>query len=151
MLAHAVSATTPYSNVVSLSRGPRRFTGQEIKEPVWKVWLKNEADVSKNLMVDDNEQIQVGWHSFVLRWDHSKPLLELLIDGHVAIAAADYVDAWPVRFTTDISLGAWPRHSPEHYVETCIAGWRTLDNPFDDTLIDAQVKAMTSLLGCPQS
>jgi hypothetical protein len=148
IVAHAASALEPYSNVVSLARGPRRFSGEDVKVPTWKVWLVNDTGVSRLLRIDDTEQIQVGWHNFVLRWNHDKPLLELLVDGRIAIADTSYTEAWPSRFMTEISLGAWPKHWAGHYIETCIARWSVLRRPFDDALIQAEVAAVASLPAC---
>jgi hypothetical protein len=148
IIAHAVQTTPPYSNVVAVARGPRRFSETEIREPVWKLWLKNDVDESKLLMVADSEQIQEGWHNFLLRWDHSKPVIELILDGHVLLADAAYLEAWPTRFMADISFGAWPRRSPEHYAETCIAGWSFLGDAFDDATIRLNVASTARLPPC---
>jgi hypothetical protein len=150
IIAHAVSALDPYSNVVSLARGPRRFVGEDIKLPTWKVWLVNEAGTSRLLRVDDSEQLLDGWHNFVLRWNHAKPILELLVDGKVVLAEPDYTEAWPTRFTTEISIGAWPKHWTEHYIETCIDGWSTLDQPFNDEAISRAVARIESLEACKE-
>lgn len=148
IIAHAVSALDPYSNVVSLSHGPRKFSGEDIEAPAWKVWLVNDTGVSRLLRVDDTEQISVGWHNFILRWNHEKPLLELLLDGRGVIAEPNYAEAWPTRFTTDISLGSWPKRWAEHYVDTCIARWQILDQPFEEGVIADQVGALDSLPAC---
>ena len=92
-----------------------------------------------------------GVLNFILRWDHAKPLLELLLDGRVVIAEASYWEAWPTRFMTDVSLGAWPRHAPEHYVETCIAGWSTIDSAFDQAVVKAAVDGAAGLPPCAQN
>jgi hypothetical protein len=151
IISHAVSTRTPYSNVVSVARGPRRFSAEDIKAPTWRVWLVNDDGVSRVLWIDDTEQIKVGWHNFVLRWDHGKPLLELLIDGRTVIAEPNYAEAWPARFVTDITLGAWPSHGSEHYLETCIAHWRAVEQPFEDKLIETEIKGLASLPACDLS
>jgi hypothetical protein len=150
IFAHAASTSSPYSNVVSLAHGPRKFSETEVKQPAWKVWIKNDANSSMLLMIDDTEEIKIGWHNFILRWDHTKPLLELLLDGKVVIAEPNYTGAWPTRFMTDISLGAWPRQAPIHYVETCIAGWSALVDAFDDARIGAEVTVAPNLPVCPE-
>jgi hypothetical protein len=79
IIAHAASTLRPYSNVVSVARGPREFSGPELTQPAWKVWLCNDANVSRVLKVNDTEQIPTGWHNFrtpdippskLVRFDH---------------------------------------------------------------------------------
>ena len=102
----------------------RSFSMPGINLPAWKIWLVNDPGIGQVWSANDTDELGSGWHNFIVRWDHSQPLLELLIDGRTEIATSDYLAFWPTRFAADIMLGAWPQHWSEHYVDTCIARWQ---------------------------
>jgi hypothetical protein len=149
LFSHAGTPVSPYANVFSLLRGPRKFEKDEIHIPVWKLWLCNGSSNGNWYHIGDTDSFPSGWHSFVVRWDHTKPSLELVIDGQVLISVNNYLPHWPEQFTSEITVGAWPRPWSEHYIETCAARWKVLENAFDTSAIEEEKSAAQSLPRCP--
>lgn len=121
-LTKAVGDKKRYVNVFSLSRGPDSYSPPI--HPVWKLWLANACGQEKIWSCEDFEQLEPGWHHFIIRWDHGKPVLELLIDGQHLIARDDYQVYWPEEYDDQVVLGTWPNRNRIHFVETSL--WRTL-------------------------
>jgi len=107
LFSHATNnGETPYKNVLSLSRGPRSYNPP--KEPQWKLWLTDKNGNSFKRIVDDTENIQPGWHHFVVRWNHDVPLIDLLIDGVIKISTKEYLNCWPSEYSDVLIFGSWP-------------------------------------------
>jgi len=139
IFAHAVSPSVPYTNVFSLSRGPSDFSDAK-RAPAWKLWLaSNNAANGTSWRYEDKETTKQGWHHFLVRWDHRKPVLEVLLDGSVIIAQDDYLRFWPKRIMADISVGCWPTRWSEHFIDTWVANVCELPNPFDSASVDREV------------
>jgi len=145
ILAHAVSPSTPYTNVFTLCRGPVDFA-DKIAKPAWKFWLvPNNPAHGKSWRYEDREEIRLGWHHFLVRWNHEKPILEVLLDGNPIISEADYVPHWPKRIMADITVGCWPTGWSEHFIDTWVANVGELENPFDNTRVAPEVKRCKEL------
>ena len=79
ILGHVVEAKSPYKGVFSLYRGPLAYAPESKDHPTWKIWLtSDDGSQSKSWSYPDTPEIAVGWHNFIVRWDHSKPVLELV-------------------------------------------------------------------------
>jgi hypothetical protein len=122
ILACTTTPYRPYKNVVSLSHGPReKYDPPE--DPSWRIWLANEAGEGKVWTCPDGPEFPPGWHLFVLRWDHSSPRLELLVDNRVVRVAEGYQHYWPKDYPDRLLVGCWPSYAPVHYADTYL--WRT--------------------------
>jgi hypothetical protein len=131
VLAHATSPSSPYKNIFSFHNGPLAFTEGKKNKPTWQLWLVSDASGGNAWKYEDSAAIEAGWHHFIIRWDHDKPLLELLLDGKTIITADDYLKFWPKRVLTSMTVGCWPNPWREHYIDTWIAQVKVLSNLFD--------------------
>lgn len=132
ILGHVLEAKSPYKGVFSFHRGPLAYAADGKDQPTWKLWLtSDDGSQSKSWSYPDVEQVAVGWHNFVVRWKHSKPLLEVLLDGRSIIQALDYERFWPRKILSRMVVGCWPNKWKEHYIETWIAKVRTSRQSFD--------------------
>jgi len=111
-----------YVNVFALSRGPKKFNPPE--HPVWKLWLANAQGEKRIWEWEDSEELEPGWHHFLIRWDHARPLLEFLIDGQGVIKDDNYIKNWPGEYDGKIMVGTWSGRGTVHYIETQL--WRTM-------------------------
>jgi uncharacterized membrane protein YhdT len=120
-----------YTDVFALSRGP---AATKDSPPSWRVVLSDSNGKGAEWYFPDSADIDVGWHHFVLRWDHHQPLLEMLIDGEPKISRDDYRDFWPGRLVESVIVGCWL--SPEwavHFANTYF--WKVQEHdrfPSDD-------------------
>lgn len=120
LIAHATNeGKTPYQNVVGLSRGPRIY--EPPIEPRWKVLLIDKNGQIFELAEEDTEDIEPGWHHFLLRWNHDAPLLQLLIDGVSKITNNKYIEYWPTEYAETVLFGTWPYRWSEFYLNGKIA------------------------------
>lgn len=110
-----------YVNAFALINGPQKWTPPS--NPIWKIWLSNGKGDQKIWTYNDSEELHPGWHHFLIRWDHTKPLFELLIDGTETIYADGYLEYWPHEYASQFFIGTWPTHDNCHFIETWI--WRT--------------------------
>ena len=121
LVAHAThGGRQPYRNVFSLSRGPTKFdppTG-----PLWRLWLANGEPRDRLWTVPDDGSLTEGWHNFVIRWNHGRPVLELLVDGKTMISASDYREFWPSEYADKVLIGTWPQRWQGFYANTTF--WR---------------------------
>lgn len=123
IFAHATHSE-PYKNVFALCLGPANPNASSLGEARWKLWLADSKGRRRRFQSPDPEELQPGWHHFLVRWNHTLPRLEALIDGTVIIREDDYLAFWPQSFTQHIHLGAWPiREWGVHFAETCF--WRS--------------------------
>jgi hypothetical protein len=123
IIAHATSTKESYRNVFSCCRGPINFRSEEgRKTPAWKLWLVDGAGSGKVWHCVDSDSLKVGWHHFLVRWDHERAILELLVDHIVVIHAEDYKPYWPAEASEKMTIGCWPSLSQIHVVNTSI--WR---------------------------
>jgi hypothetical protein len=109
-----------YINVFSLARGPKYF--HPPRNPDWKLWLTNAEGESWSASYIDSRDLSVGWHHFLIRWNHGKPLIELLIDGATVIHRSDYSKFWPTELSSNLLIGNWANRWDGHSVETHL--WR---------------------------
>lgn len=145
IFAHAVSPSSPYKNVLSFHRGPEKFEEGKKDKPTWQLWLVPDASIHGVWRHPDTETIEVGWHHFLVRWDHQKPVLELLLDGQAIIHTEDYLKYWPHRVLTSMTVGCWPNPWREHYIDTWIADVGIVANPFDSRHIENALKRRRDL------
>lgn len=120
IVAHATHTSEPYKNVFALCRGPR---WESPREPQWRLWLANAKGERRVWCCSDTRDLEPGWHHFTLRWRHSEPLLEMLIDGRPSLRASQEYEAyWPVEYGR-ISIGCWCHKWYGHFANTYF--WRT--------------------------
>ena len=131
ILAHATLPSSPYKNVFSFHRGPLEFVAGKKDKPTWQLWLVSDASFHGAWKCGDAATIETGWHHFIIRWDHDRPVLELVLDGNVIITTTEYLKCWPNRVLTSMTVGCWPNPWREHYIDTWIAQVKVLSNPFD--------------------
>jgi len=123
LFAHATSTKKPYRNVFSFCHGPLDFlseTGE--KTPAWKLWLADGAGNSRIWRCEDTDRLAVGWHHFLVRWDHEKSVLEVLVDHIALVQVEDYKQYWPTEASDKMTIGCWPTLNKIHIVNTSI--WR---------------------------
>jgi hypothetical protein len=93
-----------------------------IKTPVWKLGLVDGAGSGNAWCCEDSHTLTVGWHHFLVRWDHDKSVLELLVDHTALIHVEDYKRYWPTEASETMTIGCWPSLAKIHVVNTSI--WR---------------------------
>jgi len=143
LIAHATNeGKSPYQNVIGLSRGPRIYDPPT--EPRWKLWLVNENCKGFERTVEDTEDIEPGWHHFLVRWNHDAPLIELLIDGVTEISTNEYLEYWPTEYAETVLFGTWPHRWSEFYLNGKLARIQVLrSRPSDDWIqSESQKKPM---------
>jgi len=145
ILAHATSPSSPYRNVFSLVRGPLEFTEEKKDQPTWKLWLASDGARGNSWSHADAKTIKDGWHHFLVRWNHDQPLIEVLLDGKAIISVKDYLEFWPKRVLTSMTVGCWQNPWREHYIDTWITNVRVLPNPFDNRDVENAVNHCRSL------
>jgi len=116
LLAHATHENHPYQNVFSLRRGATKWDPPG--EPQWQLWLADAKGGERTWGQPDTADLKPGWHHFLVRWNHRKPILELLIDGGSLIRASDYLKNWPTQFGQNIFVGCWPSRDAVFWAET---------------------------------
>jgi hypothetical protein len=126
-----------YINVFSFCRGPGVW--KPLGNPWWKLWLTNGEGTGYQWRVDDTIDLPVGWHHFLIRWDHNRPLIEVVIDGTISISATNYKKYWPNNFCSTTFLGCWQNRWKEHYIETKL--WRIVvsEHFLDDFWIEEEL------------
>jgi hypothetical protein len=126
-----------YFNVFGLCRGPGVWS--PLGNPCWKLWITNGDGTGYEWSVDDTINLPVGWHHFLVRWDHNRPLIEVVIDGTTSISAENYKKYWPDNFHSTTFLGCWQYRWEEHYIETKL--WRIIvsDHFLDDFWIEKEL------------
>ncbi len=121
-----------YLNVFALSHGAE-LPESQIPNPIWKLWITNSRGEPWLAKYPDSRDLTTGWHHFLVRWDHDKPLLQLLIDGKKVIDRDDYYKHWPTEYVDHLLIGAWTDKAREHYVETHLCRAQAIyDFPNDD-------------------
>jgi hypothetical protein len=55
------------------------------------LWLVGDDAQGFSWFQEDTDDIKPGWHHFAIRWDHDKPVFEVLLDGDKFIEATDYL------------------------------------------------------------
>lgn len=106
-----------YTDVFAMSCSP---VGKSREERIWRFQVTNSEGQKVTLRIPD-ELASPAWHHFAVRWDHSAPVLEFLVDGAVVGRSEDYLAAWPVS-QGDLTFGTWPTKSSVHYIESRL--WR---------------------------
>jgi hypothetical protein len=121
VFATAVHANDPYRSVIAVARGPKTYAPP--KDPSWKLWLCDDHGVGREWTHPDAGEFGAGWHLITLRWDHTRPKLELLINNRRVIEISDYLALWPRSLSDRVLVGAWPNGIAIHYINTSV--WRT--------------------------
>lgn len=92
-----------YVNSFALMRGPRDW--ETPSDPNWKIELtNNEGDIWR-FYYPDSRGMTSGWHHYLIRWDHDRPLLEFLIDKEVIFSRDDYFQCWPNAYSDLMLIG----------------------------------------------
>lgn len=107
-----------YINSFALMRGPRDW--ETPGDPNWKIELTNATGDIWKFYYPDSRGMTSGWHHYLIRWDHDRPLLEFLIDKEVLFSGDDYFPCWPNAYSDFMLIGG--RNGKEHFVETHL--WR---------------------------
>ena len=125
IIAHATNeGNIPYENVVALARGPRIYDPPT--EPRWKLWLANKDAQRFERAIEDTDDIEPGWHHFVVRWNHNVPLIELVIDRVPVVSTDEYLSYWPTQYAETVLFGTWPHRWSEFYLNGRIARTQVL-------------------------
>ena len=115
LIAHAGNeGNAPYRNVFALCRGPRVF--DPASEPRWNLWLADHEGRKFSKAYEDTEDLRPGWHLFVVRWDHARPILQFLIDGSVCVSTDEHLAFWPTEYAQTVLFGTWPYRWSEFYL-----------------------------------
>ncbi len=132
-----IAGKNKYVNVFSLSHGPRTYFPPD--NPLWKLFLSNANGEGKIWSFEDYEELKPDWHHFLVRWDHGRNVLELLIDGRTVIGRDDYQKYWPQEYSDQILIGAWTNRATQHFIETWL--WRTIlsSNFLDNAWINREL------------
>jgi hypothetical protein len=99
-----------YLNAFALSLHPDLYPDpNQHKNPTkvnWRLWISNKS--GDYLDIDfEGEFGEPAWNFFTIRWDHSYPKLEILLNSVLVIKKGDYHNCWPEEFSDKIFVGNW--------------------------------------------
>jgi hypothetical protein len=104
-----------YLNAWGLALSPKIYHKAIDNAVRWKMWSTNDIGEDYNFVAPEEWQFpETEWHHFLIRWNHNKPSLELLIDGKSIDIRNDYFNAWPKKFNEYMRLGIWTNGHPRH-------------------------------------
>ena len=100
----------------------------------WRVWISNEQRENFYLKGPSlNSNSADTWHNLIVRWDHSKPLIEFIVNGSLCDENSnDYLKFWPTSFLEKMTVGTWGNKAQVHYIKLplfrLITSTKYLDN-----------------------
>lgn len=112
-----IGPTRAYIDVFALSCSPVDKTRTSL---MWRFAISNSSGERETLKVDDSLS-SPGWHHFTVRWDHSVPTLEFVLDARVVANSASYRRCWPTPLGA-LKFGSWVTGNAVHFIESQI--WR---------------------------
>jgi|GEM_PF-3913362 len=103
----------------------------------WRFWISNsqrENFYLKGPSLDLNSRN--SWHNIIVRWDHKKPILELIINGVTcAHNNYEYVHFWPKMFLDKLTVGTWGNKANVHYIGLPLYRLITVSKYLDDNWV----------------
>jgi hypothetical protein len=138
MFAFAKNFSPPYKNVLAVAHGPM-IKYDPPTDPSWKLWIANGKGDGHVWTYPDGGEFLLGWHLVLVRWDHTGPTLQLLIDGRVLISETGYIHLWPEEYPDRACLGCWPNKDKPHYANTYLARFRTCEHYVNDEWIQQEL------------
>lgn len=124
LFACATDFVGPYRNVFAFAHGPTQYSPPA--KAAWKLWLANSKGDGKTWTYPDGGEFDVGWHLVLVRWDHSGPLIEMLIDGITVVSDTGYLGFWPDEYPERAYAGCWPNKSRIHWANTFLSRLRMM-------------------------
>ena len=112
-----VASTRAYIDVFALSCSPVDKARSDL---IWRFYVSNKTGERTTLKIEDRLS-SPHWHHFAVRWDHTAPSLEFLVDAMVVAATADFRSCWPTSLGA-LTFGSWVSRGAIHFIESKI--WR---------------------------
>ena len=134
-----VNEKSQYLNAWAFRLTPDNYTGFPQKI-VWTIWVSNDKGENSYLDSQNWEEGEKKWHQFLIRWNHNKPSLELLIDGKVVGVKNDYLEFWPKKISSTASIGNWVNRWEFHLLGMPLYRLITTDRYLSDTWVQNEIK-----------
>jgi len=114
----------------------------------WDIWLMNSKGESNNWPKSGSDILDMGWHNFLIRWDHGANKLHLLIDGKIHVDCDDYQHFWPSSFCKNIFIGRWQNDKATvHYINTKISRIIYTTEFLDDDFVNQELTEIQKIRG----
>jgi len=102
----------------------------------WGLWMSNAKGERHDITIAD--QLESGWHEFLIAWDHYKPELVFLIDGGRGgdSRSVSYLSSWPAYAKGEVFVGSWvasPQPYADSYCETRVHLLAAYDSVLDQS------------------
>ena len=109
-----------YQNVFAIALAPNQ-TNNTHKNPtqiLWRTWITNADRESSFLSGPPLSNEKEQWYHLLVRWNHSLPRIEFLIDGKLVEGNSEYRKFWPERETIldKAFIGGWGGRQNIHYL-----------------------------------
>lgn len=108
-----------HANAWGFNISPNKYNTENEGPPTevhWRLWLSNAKFENLNLNYPNWEETETRWHHFFVRWNHSKPIIELFQNGKLITSSSDYIKNWPNSYAGYVSIGNWPNHHKFHHL-----------------------------------
>lgn len=128
LFAHTTDADN-YKNVFALSWGPRAHAGDDLGIEAWRLWLTNNKGLASGMQFERmyNDNLELGWNLFVIRWDKGKNRLEWLINKDNVYSGCECLGNWPDDICETFALGCWPNKCAPYFANTCFYRIQLMD------------------------
>ncbi len=109
-----------YQNVFAVALAPNQ-TNNTNKKPTqvfWRTWISNVNRESSFLTGPSLTNEEDQWYHLMVRWNHSLPRIEFLIDGKLIEGNSEYRKYWPERETIlqKAFIGGWGGRQNIHFL-----------------------------------
>ncbi|MEP2669329.1 MAG: hypothetical protein ABJH04_10065 [Cyclobacteriaceae bacterium] len=131
-----------YQNVFSVSLAPNHTnnTGKNPTELNWRVWIANADRKSSYLNGRPLSNEKEQWYHLLVRWNHSLPRMEFLIDGKLAEGNSEYRNFWPNEILDRAFLGTWGNKANIHYIKLPLYRLISSSQFLNDAWVKAEIK-----------
>jgi len=145
LIAHDTNKGNPLYRLGAKNDYQNAFGFLLNKSNNWQFWLTDENGQKYTVpsFPDSTSVIPTGWNHFAIRWDHTKPLLEILVNEKMMISTTDYLNHWPNRYDQNIFIGTWQGLHKSHFINTYV----TEPLIINDFIQDSGIKLLMN--SCP--
>ncbi len=131
LFSSATDLKMPYKNVFAFALGPTKFHA----DLAWTLSIANGKGVNKSWSYPDGGEFDVGWHLILACWDHSAPLLKMIIDHKTVISETGYLNWWPQKYPDRAYIGCWPNRADCHWANTYLSRLRMVPRFVEESWI----------------
>jgi len=104
------------------------------KRNEWEFWISDNkgSKYQGKTFPDSSSEIKGGWNLLVIRWNHTKPVLEILVNGNYKLQLSDYHKYWPTTYNQHLFIGTWQSKASMHYIDTYVTQPLTMSKYISD-------------------